>query len=217
MNISSILITILGIIIILALYVMSRLGQNKVPQHNDTKLPEIKDADGNPFTSILDDIPASDKSDNLNASSLEKTSSKNEVTTENKPEASKKQLVLFISANDEKGLDGSLVKRALIDNGLSLGDKDIYHYNIDDNNQSNSLFRVANGVEPWTLTDEDLDDQMIVGISIVMLLPNFINNNEATQIFLTKADAITQQVNGILKNQHQERLSTADRSDIINS
>jgi len=216
MNISSILITILGIIIILALYVMSRLGQNKVPQNNDTKLPEIKDADGNPFTSVLDDIPATDDSAKEKDSSAKDTSI-DEDTSQIKAEISKQQLVLFISAKDEKGLNGTLVKQTLIKNDLTLGDKDIYHYNVDNNNKKNSLFRVANGVEPWTLTDKDLVDQQVVGISIVMLLPNIINNKEATKLFMSKADTITEQVNGILKNQKQEPLSPKDRSEILNT
>lgn len=217
MNISSILITILGIIIILALYVMSRLGQNKMPQNNDTKLPEIKDADGNPFTSVLDDIPATDTNVVNRKITGEAIPQTNETQSNTKIETNKQQLVLFISAKDESGLDGSLVKKALLENDLTLGDKNIYHYNLVNNDQKNSLFRVANGVEPWTLTDEDLIDQQVVGISLVMLLPNIISNKKATKLFMDKADAITKKVNGVLKNQHQELLSTKDRTTILNS
>lgn len=217
MNISSILITILGIIIILALYVMSRVGQKKVPHNNNTKIPDIKDANGDPFTSVLDDIPAKDVSITSQETSSETTSSMTENKSGIKTEINKQQLVLFISAKDEHGLEGTLVKKALLENDLTLGEKDIYHYNLVKNKQKNSLFRVANGVEPWTLTDKDLIDQQVVGISIVMLLPNIINNKEATQLFLNKADAITKQVNGVLKNQHQELINAEDRAIIISA
>ena len=212
MNISSILITIVGIIIIIALYVMSRSGQNKLPKKEGSKLPNIKDDNGDVFTSILDDIPASDGM----------TPAINNNQTQDSRD--KQQLVLFISAKNEQSLDGNLVKQALLKNGLRFGDKDIYHLFIEsviqkspvkNPQQSNSLFRVANGVEPWTLKDQDLDEKQIVGLSMVMLLPTLIENKEALQIFIEKAESIAKQTNGVLKNQQQQILTDDDRKAIL--
>ena len=222
MNISSILITLVGIIIIIALYVVSRLGQRNVPNNQNAVLPEIKDDNGDAFTSVLDDIPASD------GSTIKEIPPKNKPTSEN-DSSQKHQVVLFISANEEQGLDGSTIKQALINNGLSLGDKDIYHYFIDnvmgkaldsltenDTQQPrSSLFRVANGMEPWTLKDSDLENQHILGISLVMILPSVIDNKTAIATFIEKADSIATQVNGILKNQKQETLTDEERSLIL--
>ncbi len=207
MNISSILITIVGIIIIIALYVVSRIGQSNMPNKETSLLPDIKDDNGDTFTSILDDIPASDGSS---------PSVHNETPT--KVSNDKQQLVLFISAADDQRLDGDLIKQALLNNDLSLGDKDIYHYLIENKNkqQLTSLFRVANGVEPWTLRDQDLDKQQLVGLSMVMLLPNIIESKAALTMFIEKADAIAAQTNGVLKNQQQEILSAEDRKVILN-
>ena len=212
MNISSILITIVGIIIIIALYVMSRSGQNKLPKKEGSKLPDIKDDNGDVFTSILDDIPASDGM----------TPAINNNQTQDSRD--KQQLVLFISAKNEQSLDGNLVKQALLKNGLRFGDKDIYHLFIEsviqnspvrNPQQNNSLFRVANGVEPWTLKDQDLDEKQIVGLSMVMLLPTLIENKEALQIFIEKAESIAKQTNGVLKNQQQQILTDDDRKAIL--
>ena len=85
MNISSILITILGIIIILALYVMSRVSKNNIPKKDITKLPDIKDTEGKLFTSVLDDIPSSDiketAKDSVKISSLASDDKKSETKT----------------------------------------------------------------------------------------------------------------------------------------
>ena len=216
MNISSILITIIGIIIILGLYVLSRVGQHNLNNKVISKIPDIKDQDGNKFSSVLDDIPASDgdiqiaNQENMSSTSPHGSESESMVV-------SKKQIVLFISAKDKEGLDGSLVKQTLINNGLKLGDKDIYHYFLNNESETYSLFRIANGVEPWTLKDDDLIGGKVIGISIVMLLPTTIKNKEATQIFMEVADKITMQVNGVLKNQKQELLSNKDRSNILES
>ena len=205
MNISSILITIVGIIIILVLYVASRVGQNNLSNKELPDLPDIKDENGQVFTSILDDIPASDET--IPNTVIEKS----EQTPNHK-----QQIVLFISGKEEEILDGTLIQQTLLKNNLKLGDKDIYHYYIESDNQLNSLFRVANGVAPWTLTEEDLIDKKIVGISLVMLLPNAIENKQAITLFMQMADIITNQVKGVLKNQQQEILSAQDRKNIIN-
>lgn len=209
MNISSILITIVGIIIIIALYVASRIGLSNMPNKETSLLPDIKDDNGDVFTSILDDIPATD-------GSTPSVNTKTPVTDPNP----KKQLVLFISADNDQGIDGNLIKQTLLNNGLSLGDKDIYHYIVESSiegkdKQSTSLFRVANGVEPWTLKDQDLNKKQLVGLSMVMLLPSTIENKAALAIFIEKADIIAAQINGILKNQQLQALSTEDRKAIF--
>ena len=206
MNISSILITIVGIIIILGIYVISRVNQSKFSHNKPAEIPEIKDKDGKAFTSILDDIPAS-----------EKIPAKESKAIPSQDSSTKQQIVLFISGKDEKGLDGALIKDTLESNGLKLGEKDIYHYFVETDNQSNSLFRVANGVAPWTLRDEDLKNTNILGISMVMLLPNTLSNKKATELFMQMADKITENVDGILKNQQQELLTMSDRKKIIES
>jgi len=173
-------------------------------QHAD--LPKIKDQDGEEFTSILDDIPATDVT----------TMDTNESTA-SLDSQKKRQIVLFISAKDEEGIEGNLIKQTLLNNDMALGDKDIYHYYVEKNEQTSSLFRIANGVTPWTLTDNDLINAKILGFSMVMLLPAIIKNDEAVKLFMEKADTIAKQVDGVLKNQQQELLNDDDRLTILNS
>lgn len=212
MNISSILITIVGIIIIIGLYVVSRVGRNNMPTKETSQLPDIKDENGDAFTSILDDIAAKDGSSPV----LQKD-------VASKTNNAKQQFVLFVSTIDNaQGLDGDLIKQTLLDNGLSLGEKDIYHYLVEgksENNelQTSSLFRIANGVEPWTLKDEDLEKKQLVGLSMVMLLPTVIDNKAALKIFIEKADKIAKQTRGVLKNQQQQILSPEDRASMFDS
>lgn len=228
MNISSILITIVGIIIIIALYVMSRVGQNKLPKSQTSDLPDIKDDNGDQFTSVLDDIPATDGispivtggQNNITQNEVNNKANKQTSNTVKRDSTEKHQLVLFISALNTESLDGNLIKQSLIDHDLILGDKDIYHYHIDNLSEENSqpsasLFRVANGIEPWTLKDQDLDNQQIVGLSLVMLLPTVIDPKEALKMFVQKAESIAIQTKGILKNQQQQTLTDKDKQEIL--
>ncbi len=205
MNITSILITIVGIIVIIALYLISRLSISKLPKQQATSLPDLKDEEGNQFTSVLDDIAATDgvkpnsKTSFKHKNAPEKQSSKEIKTNDN-------QLILFISPKSEKGLEGNKIKQSLQDNGLVLGDKNIYHY-FQSQQDKTSLFRVANGVEPWTLTDDDLNKKHLKGLSLVLQIPKDMNESSAKQTFYSLSYKISQALNGILKDENQEILS----------
>lgn len=230
MNITSLLITLAGIIIIIALYLMSRIAQNKLPKKHQSNIPDLKNKDGSHFTSILDDIPATDgstpKTLPVQIQSRDKAVTKNQTNTtkeEISPQtiesADPQQHILFISAKSGAGLDGNSVQKTLMDNGLSLGDMNIYHYLTDVPGQTDksSLFRVANGVDPWTLKEEDLRNKKLAGLSVVMLTPTKINNIKAMEIFIKVAKRLALDLDGVIKNQQQQELSLSDEKNMIKS
>jgi cell division protein ZipA len=230
MNITSLLITFAGIIFIFALYLMSRIAQSKLPKDHAIMIPDLKDDKGNRFTSILDDIPARDGStptpvvlsDAVNdvvSTSMDAQTTDNESTKpKNDSELKTKQHILFISAQDETGLDGNLILSAFAKNGLVFGDMDIFHYFVDAGNESKtSLFRVANGMEPWTLKQQDLQNKKLAGLSIVLLTPSKINDKKAIKTFIDVSKKLAKDINGIVKNKQQQMLTKDDESILINS
>jgi len=224
MDITSLTITFIGIIIILALYLISRVSRSKLPQEKAVRLPNLKNEDGTPFTSILDDIPARDGSTPVvkskqaiadqevqspqQAGSLQQEE-KNSETSE------PKQSILFISSNDEAGLDGNLVAKVLKKNGLVFGEFDVYHFPLKDT--EDNLFRIANGVAPWTLKKEDLHNKKLAGLSIVLLTPCKIDKSEAVKTFVAVSHKISLEVNGILKNDQQQVFTPKDEIALIDA
>ncbi len=225
MNITSILITIVGIIFIIALYLMSRITQSKLPNKDVSLLPDIKDENGDTFTSILDDIPARDGikasrktapvQETVSTSVADQSIAQNTlVSSETKPQPIKQQIVLFISAQDENGLDGNIIATALAKNGLQLGENDIYHY-FDKSLDSKSIFRIANGVDPWTLTSQDLTDKKLAGLSVVMLPNSNINGKTTVSILLNTVESLANDINGVLKNEQQQLLTQQDKDLLL--
>ncbi len=213
MDITSLIITFVGIIIILAIYIISRISRSKLPQAKTTRLPNLKNKDGSRFTSVLDDIPARDGI----TPNVKKPSAPAPANQENKDDAKpaeEKQHILFISPNSEKGLDGNLVTKVLKKNDLVLGDMDIYHYFTE---SKTSLFRVANGVDPWTLTKEDLHNKELAGLSIVLLTPTEIDDAEAIKLFIAVSHKLSQEMNGVLKNQLQQVFTPKDEAQLLAS
>jgi len=227
MNITSLLITLAGIIFIVALYIISRISQSKLPSKQTSRLPNLKDENGNHFTSVLDDIPARDgstpKSDKIVQETINEESNENIDKTNSEinnepPEA--QQHILFISGKDDNGLDGKLVQKALKKNGLVLGDMDIYHYfpvmkdSLPDS-EKYSLIRIANGVSPWTLKAEDLVNKKLAGLSIVMITPTKINDSEAISLFISLSEKICKQIGGVLKNQQQQLFTAKEKKHLL--
>jgi cell division protein ZipA len=227
MDITSLIITFVGIIIILALYIISRMARSKLPQEKTVRLPNLKNEDGTRFSSVLDDIPARDGyTPNLKETSAVAKSSKETAAADNKTENKKsgksttqKQHILFISSNEEEGLDGNLVAKVLKKNGLEFGNLDIYHYFVQSSEsaQKTSLFRVANGVDPWTLKKENLYNKKLAGLSIVLLTPSKIDDVEAIKLFVSTSHKISQEVNGVLKNQQQQLFTPKDETVLLDT
>ena len=212
----------MGIIIILALYIISRISRSKLPQAKTTKLPNLKNEDGSRFTSVLDDIPARDGY----TPNIQKTVKPSTTGVEQSKQAETKpiqqQHILFISPDADNGLDGNLVTKVLKNNGLTLGNMDIYHYLIDNPEQAEpsekiSLFRVANGIDPWTLKKEDLHNKELAGLSVVFLTPCEIEDTEAMKHFISISHKISQEMNGILKNQQQLLFTPKDEALLLGS
>ena len=220
MNITSLLITLVGIIVIVGLYLMSRLAQSKQPQIQQIRIPNLKNNDGTKFSSVAEDIPARDGSTpkpkplqkTTMDGNLEKTSTEHE-----QPVKQPQQIILFISSKEESELDGNLVSKALKKNKLSLGDKDIYHYYVNNNDTSlkTSLFRVANGTEPWTLTKDDLNNKKLAGLSVVMSFPSPIDRKKAVQTLLLVSKKLCKEVNGSLKNDKQQLLTNKEEEKLL--
>lgn len=215
MNITSLLITLVGIIVIVGLYLMSRLAQSKQPQIQQTKIPNLKNSDGSKFSSLLEDVPARDGSTPKPKPTQKVTITNDIDEAKIKPTSQPKQIILFISANDETGLDGSAVETALMNNKLILGEKDIYHYLLDNKTNKSSLFQVANGMEPWTLRSQDLQNKRLAGLSIIMSLPAQIDNQKAVDTLLSVSKSLCQEINGTLKNQQQQELTEENEKEFM--
>ena len=158
MDLVSLLITTIGIMALLGLYVMSRVF-DQTPAKQSSKsitIPTYTDADGNKLSSVKADIsaqsftsghaPAIDYTNN-NTSNYSKDSSENNIysnkddsdskpstknetkkTTPNNSNSKPSQYVLFIASPSGQQLDGNSIIVAMDHLGFKLGDKDIYHY-----------------------------------------------------------------------------------------
>jgi cell division protein ZipA len=213
MNIVSILITLAGIIAILALYIISKLSQRKQPQDKIIIIPKIHDEEGRLMSSVLGDFSAADGS---TPPPIIKPDEKTKKAEKKLKPVKERQIVLFIAALDELGLDGNKIPSILEKHNLEFGEMDIYHYLMNtEQEKSVSIFRIANGVTPWTLVPDELAGTLTPGLSIIMKLPSVANDHAAMELFIHHAEGIARDLEGQLKNSQQVNFSLADKEALL--
>ncbi|MCK5727350.1 MAG: hypothetical protein KAH22_11060 [Thiotrichaceae bacterium] len=201
MDLISLLITIFGIMILLGLYVMSRLfSQDPSKQNNkDITIPVHTDRSGNRLSSIKADIPARDQPTTTSMSMAE-------------PGQPIQQFVLFIASKTATPLNGNLVLNAFQELHLTYGDNQLYHYLTENKDK---LFSIANGIAPWTLSEENLRDKNTPGLSIIMPLPTPIESNNGINIMVDTSSLLADKINGELQNDRQQIFLETDRQSML--
>lgn len=226
MELVSLIIMVLGLVALVAIYVISRVSRRNLPKKRDETVPVLKDADGDEMTSVLEDVPARDgkrpapnaraMTDVMMSGVAGKPAQTVKAAAEPKaPAVLPPQLVLFVAAESEAGFSGDDVLRALDNAGLAFGDMDIFHRIVLSDKGETSLFGVANGVKPWTLVPEEMVDQSTPGLSMIMNLPSPINDNDAIHDFLRTAERLAADLSGVLKNHEQQPVTAEVRADLL--
>lgn len=225
MDFVSLLITLLGLVLLVGLYAMSRFYQHRQLRNqgyqNQGKIPVLVDRKGQELSSILHDHPATDGSSpkvrqtfNYDDHQPEGNTkqSKTRKKDKNAEQNLEQQLVLFIA--HESGIAGENILNALKANNFYLGDMDIFHYPSAPGKRD-SLFRVANGVKPWTLRPKDIKTTTTPGLSLLLQLPSSINDKKAIKLFVDKSQRLAKALNAQLKNKSQRPFSAEDRKQML--
>ncbi|WP_020559625.1 cell division protein ZipA C-terminal FtsZ-binding domain-containing protein [Thiofilum flexile] len=218
MEIVSLGIMVLGLVALLAIYIISRISQKDHMPKGDMPVVPVKDAEGQEMSSIMEDNP----------SLYGKPYRTQALGTDNDeplydnlaPEASGKfqlppRLVLFIAAPEGQKFEGVMVLEALANAGLQFGEMRIFHRMVLTDEGEVSLFSVANGVPPWTLDPDELKYGATPGLSLIINLPSPLDDSEAIHDFIYTAERINQALGGILKDQYQEVFTPEMRDQVL--
>lgn len=210
MDLVSLLITFIGIIVLLGLFIMSRLyDQSPVKQSKKSiKIPKYTDTTGEELSSVKADFPAQGKGKPIINPSFDRA--QNNQNTHSA--ASKNQHVLFIASPSSESLDGNKIIAAMQANKLKIGINDIYHYYVEDDK---SLFSIANGVSPWTLKESDLADKTVPGLSMIMQMPTLIDKQEAIELFVETGKKLAKDIKGELQNTQQQIFLQTDKEAML--
>ena len=220
MEIVSLGIMVLGLVALLAIYVISRMTHKDKDQVSKRDMPvtPVKDTQGQEMSSIMEDNPAQE-SKRSRARAL--TMDSDEPPYDNlmlEPKADFQlppRLILFIADPEGQMFNGEAVLATINDEDLQFGEMKIFHRIVLSEQGEVSLFSVANGVPPWTLEPENLKLGATPGLSLIINLPSPLEDGEAIHDFIFTAERITQALGGVLKDQNQEVFTPEIRDQVL--
>lgn len=221
----SLIIMFIGLLALVALYLLSRLSRRNLPRKHDEAVPVLRDSTGKELSTVLEDSPARDgKRPSANARTLSdtlmsgvaKSAASAPPTAAPAPQVTlPPQIVLFVAADTGAGFAGNDVLNALENAGLSFGEMGIFHRMVLTDAGEASLFNVANGVKPWTLVPEEMADHVTPGLSLILNLPGPIDNQEAIHDFVRTAERLATDLGGVVKDQEQQPLTPESRAHLL--
>lgn len=117
-------------------------------------------------------------------------------------------IVLYIIAQGESGFLGKDIVMILEQLGLKYGEMNIFHhYGIGEMKSKDSIFSIANMVEPGTLHPDKIAETTTPGLALFMRLPGPFGGRIGFDLMLTNAEKIADQLNGYIEDQTNKPLN----------
>jgi cell division protein ZipA len=117
-------------------------------------------------------------------------------------------IVLYIIAQGESGFLGKDIVMVLELLGLKYGEMNIFHhYGIGEMKSQDSIFSIANMVEPGTLHPDKIAETTTPGLALFMRLPGPFGGRIGFDLMLTNAEKIADQLNGYIEDKANKPLN----------
>ncbi len=117
-------------------------------------------------------------------------------------------IVLYIIAQGESGFLGKDIVMVLELLGLKYGEMNIFHhYGIGEMKSKDSIFSIANMVEPGTLHPDQIAETTTPGLALFMRLPGPFGGRIGFDLMLTNAEKIADQLNGYIEDKTNKPLN----------
>jgi len=134
-----------------------------------------------------------------------------EKETVPEPEPVKKKelfIVLYVMAQQENGFTGTDIFSVLKEQGLNYGKMKIFHHHgIGELKVKDSIFSIANIVEPGTFDPREMAEFTTSGLVLFMRLPGPFGGRVAFELMLNSAQRIAEMLEGVVKDERNRPLS----------
>jgi len=141
----------------------------------------------------------------------ESAEAENEAVSDAKAEPVKKKelfIVLYVIAQQESGFTGTDVFSVLKEQGLNYGKMKIFHHHgIGELKVKDSIFSIANIVEPGTFDPRKMAEFTTSGLVLFMRLPGPFGGRVAFELMLNAAQRIAEMLEGVVKDEKHRPLS----------
>ena len=122
------------------------------------------------------------------------------------PDSPQKIVTVRIVAREKKSFAGDELILSMRGIGLRHGKFGIFH-RYDGSDEDKTIFSAASLVEPGSFDLQNIQGQVIPGISLFLVLPGPVDSVEAFDLMLAAARTLTQSLNGELLDESGSTLS----------
>ena len=185
-----------------------------------TEIYETEDFDGPVMYQPPGDNDASDydagdyetMDDRMSSSTQSNTISKPEVSDKEEAEESERRqpdevIVFNLMAKSGYVFDGEMLLAVLVEEGMKLGEMDIFHRHLDDDGDAPVLFSLANMVVPGTFNLSKMAEFVTPGVSMFLSLPIAADSIAAYENFVVTASNLAAKLDGDLKDENRSVLT----------
>ncbi|WP_069471367.1 cell division protein ZipA [Candidatus Marithrix sp. Canyon 246] len=132
----------------------------------------------------------------------------NQTPEETKHKDTELIIVLYIIAQGESGFLGKDIVMILEQLGLKYGEMNIFHhYGIGEMKSKDSIFSIANMVEPGTLHPDKIAETTTPGLALFMRLPGPFGGRIGFDLMLKNAEKIADKLNGYIEDKTNKPLN----------
>ncbi|HVA54605.1 MAG TPA: cell division protein ZipA [Gammaproteobacteria bacterium] len=188
---------LIGVVFIAVVYLLSRQRKTRSgklrrdpPTLKESNLPDIES-----------DLAADLAMPSMRDSKV--TRAAPEITHVNSgPRSEQLILALHVACREQTGFAGAEVLAALHSAGLHYGQYQVFH-RLNNDGMQQSVFSVANMIEPGVLDPEILPEMRVPGVTLFLLLPGPQNGVAACADMLATARSLARQLDGdVLDDTH---------------
>lgn len=116
-------------------------------------------------------------------------------------------LIIHVVARNEQGFKGPELLQSILESGLRFGAMDIFHRHESMTGNGDTLFSMANALNPGTFDLDDMDLFSTRAVCFFMGLPGPHNTRQAFDLMIAAARKLAKELDGDLKDDHRSVLT----------
>ena len=131
----------------------------------------------------------------------------NVEVTESSDDGHKEILIIHVVARNQEGFKGPDLLQSILESGLRFGAMDIFHRHESMTGNGDTLFSMANALNPGTFDLDDMDMFSTRAVCFFMALPGPRNSRQAFDLMIAAARKLAKELDGDLKDDRRSVLT----------
>ncbi|MDY0206441.1 MAG: cell division protein ZipA [Pseudomonas sp.] len=116
-------------------------------------------------------------------------------------------LIINVESRSPDGFKGPALLQSILESGLRFGAMDIFHRHESMTGHGDTLFSMANALNPGTFDLDDMDMFSTRAVCFFMALPGPRNSRQAFDLMIAAARKVAKELEGDLKDDHRSVLT----------